>query len=74
MPAARSLQLPDRVLLHVSPLRRAVVACIGPATAEAALEAGLPPDVLADEQSVDGLVAALRRYVREQQLTAEEAR
>jgi len=25
MPAARSLQLPDRVLLHVSPLRRVVV-------------------------------------------------
>ena len=59
---------------ELEPLRRAIVACIGPATAEAALEAGLPPDVLADEQSVDGLVAALRRYVREQQLTAEEAR
>ena len=45
-------------------LRGAVVACIGPATAEAAREAGLPPDVVAEEASVDGLVVALREDTR----------
>ena len=49
---------------ELAPLQSAVVACIGPSTAEAAVEAGLLPDVIADEQSVDGLVAALRRYVQ----------
>ena len=44
-------------------LRDAVIACIGPQTAEAAREAGLPPQVVADHASVDALVAALRRYV-----------
>ncbi len=43
-------------------LSGAVVACIGPQTAEAAVEAGLAPHVVADEPSVDGLVGALRRY------------
>ncbi|MYI82708.1 MAG: uroporphyrinogen-III synthase, partial [Chloroflexi bacterium] len=43
-------------------LRGAVIACIGPQTAEAASEAGLPPQVVADHASVDALVAALRRY------------
>ncbi len=47
----------------LSPLRDAVVACIGPSTAEAATEAGLPPDVVAEEHSVEGLVAALRAYL-----------
>ena len=46
-------------------LRGAVVACIGPQTAEAATEAGLPPQVVAEEPSVDALVAALRRYAAE---------
>ncbi|MXZ45741.1 MAG: uroporphyrinogen-III C-methyltransferase [Chloroflexi bacterium] len=46
-------------------LRGAVVACIGPQTAEAATEAGLPPHVVAEEPSVDALVAALRRYAAE---------
>ncbi len=45
-------------------LRGAVVACIGPSTAEAAAEAGLPPDVVAEEHSVPGLVAALRAYLQ----------
>lgn len=43
----------------VSPLRQAVIACIGPQTAEAAREAGLEPSVLAAERSVEGLVRAL---------------
>ena len=55
-------------------LRGAVVACIGPATAEAAREVGLPPDVVAEEASVDGLVGALRRYAGEQQLPPEAER
>ena len=46
-------------------LRHAVVACIGPQTAEAAREAGLPPQVVAEHASVDALVAALRRYAAE---------
>ena len=46
-------------------LRGAVVACIGPQTAAAALEAGLPPHVVAGEPSVDALVGALRRYAAE---------
>ena len=37
----------------------AVVACIGPTTAEAAEEAGLIVDVVAGEQTDDGLIAAL---------------
>ncbi|MSQ42225.1 MAG: uroporphyrinogen-III C-methyltransferase [Dehalococcoidia bacterium] len=44
----------------LSPLRGATIACIGPMTAQAAAEAGLPPQVVAEEQSVAGLVAALR--------------
>ena len=37
----------------------AVVACIGPVTAEAARKAGLVVDVVADEHTAAGLVAAL---------------
>ncbi len=36
-----------------------IVACIGPVTAEAAREHGLSVDVVADEYTVDGLIAAL---------------
>jgi uroporphyrinogen III methyltransferase/synthase len=50
----------------LSPLRDAVIACIGPQTAEAAAEAGLPPQVVADERSVAGLVDALRTHFGEQ--------
>jgi uroporphyrinogen III methyltransferase/synthase len=46
----------------VTPLRAAVVACIGPQTAEAAREAGLEPSVIAAERSVEGLVRALVAY------------
>ena len=44
---------------ELAPLRAAVVACIGTRTAEAAIEAGLPPDVVAASPSVESLVAAL---------------
>ena len=43
-------------------LRGVVVACIGPQTAEVAIEAGLPPQVVSEQPSVDALVGALRRY------------
>jgi uroporphyrinogen-III synthase len=36
-----------------------VVACIGPATAEAARRAGLEVTVVADEHGVEGLVRAV---------------
>lgn len=39
-----------------------VVACIGPVTAEAALSLGVRVDLVAPQQSVDGLVAALRHH------------
>jgi len=37
------------------------VACIGPVSAEAARASGLPPDIVADEHTVDGLIEALER-------------
>lgn len=40
-------------------LRGAVIACIGPITAETARSYGLEVDVIADEYTVEGLVAAL---------------
>ena len=43
-------------------LRSAVVACIGPVTAETAQELGLQVDVVAQEYTVPGLVEALRTY------------
>lgn len=42
----------------------AVVACIGPPTAEAARTAGLTPTVVAEEHTAAGLVAALHAYFR----------
>lgn len=46
----------------LGPLGAAVVACIGPQTAAAARAAGLEPQVVAGEHSVDGLVRALLDY------------
>jgi uroporphyrinogen-III synthase len=43
-------------------LRHVVRACIGPVTAEALKVAGLPPDIVAPEQSLEGLVTALCKY------------
>ncbi len=39
-----------------------VVACIGPKTADRAVKAGLKVDILATEQTIPGLVAAIERY------------
>ena len=43
-------------------VRRPVVACIGPITAQAARQVGLGADVVAEEHTLDGLVAALVDY------------
>ena len=55
---------------ELAPLRRAVVACIGSRTAAAAIEAGLPPDVVAESPSVESLVAALRAHAQQQRTYA----
>ena len=47
----------------IEPLRRAVVACIGPQTAAAVEEVGLVPQVVAEERTVPGLIEALVGYV-----------
>lgn len=47
----------------LSPLRGAVIACIGPIVAAAAREAGLEPAVVATEHSIEGLVEALRVHL-----------
>lgn len=41
-----------------------VVACIGPITADAAAQAGLAPDVVAESYTVDGLVEAVADFYR----------
>ena len=38
------------------------IACIGPKTAATAAKAGLSVDILAEEQTVPGLVAAMEKY------------
>ena len=45
--------------------REATIACIGPTTAAAAREVGLHVEVVPDEHTGDGLVAALERYFAE---------
>ena len=45
---------------------RARVACIGPKTAETAARAGLNVDIIAREQTVPGLVAAIEEYFRKE--------
>ncbi len=47
------------------PLDTAVIACIGPVTAEAAAACGLTVDLVADEYTLDGLVQALTHYFGE---------
>jgi uroporphyrinogen III methyltransferase/synthase len=44
-------------------LRSAVVACIGPLTAETAARCGLAPQVVPAEHTIPGLVRALREYL-----------
>ncbi len=46
-----------------APLQRAVIACIGPVTANTARRLGLRVDVVADTFSIPGLVAALEAFL-----------
>jgi len=55
-------------------LGTAAIACIGPITAQAAREVGLPVDVLAREYTTDGLVAALIEYFSHPDLQVKENR
>lgn len=43
-------------------LKQIVVACIGPVTAKTAENAGLKVDIMAEEYTVDGLIAALEKH------------
>jgi uroporphyrinogen-III synthase len=47
------------------PISSAVVACIGPVTAEAAVECGLPVTLMPDEYTLDGIVQLLTYYFGE---------
>ncbi|MGQ0604077.1 MAG: uroporphyrinogen-III synthase [Anaerolineales bacterium] len=55
-------------------LNRAVIACIGPVTAQTAREAGLPVDVMAQAYTMDGLVAALVDYFARPEMQVKENR
>jgi uroporphyrinogen-III synthase len=46
------------------PSASSVVCCIGPRTAEACAELGIAVDAVAEEQTIDALVAALVRATR----------
>jgi uroporphyrinogen III methyltransferase/synthase len=48
----------------IAPLRRVLIAAIGPVTAQAVRNAGLEPTVLATEYTIEGLVAALVDFVQ----------
>ena len=49
-----------------SVLRGAAIACIGPITAQAARQQGLPVTILARQHTLDGLLEAIIRFVEEQ--------
>ncbi len=51
----------------------AIVACIGPITAEAAANAGLPVHVVAEIYTIPGLVAALQQYFQQINQRASES-
>ena len=57
-------------------LGRAIIACIGPVTAQTAREVGLPVDVIAHREAytLDGLVAALADYFSHPELQLKENR
>jgi len=55
----------ERAGLDTSSLEKAVIACIGPVTAEAARELGFNVHVVAEEHTTSGLVDALATYFSE---------
>lgn len=62
-------------LLHgdLTPLRGATIACIGPATADTAWDAGLEVHVTAEVHTIDGLVSALRSHLQGSQDPGRDA-
>ncbi|MDD4874665.1 MAG: uroporphyrinogen-III synthase, partial [Dehalococcoidales bacterium] len=50
---------------EIMPIKNIKVACIGPKTAETAVNAGLNVDILAAEQTIPGLFSALEEYFEE---------
>lgn len=52
----------ERFSEPIATLGNAIVACIGPVTANTAREAGLPVHLVADPHTIDGLVTGLQRY------------
>ena len=58
----------------LSSLQMATIACIGPTTADTAQALGLEPDVVADDHSVPGLIAALRTHRWERRTVAVSPR
>jgi uroporphyrinogen III methyltransferase / synthase len=54
----------------LAPLARTTIACIGPTTAGTARELGLHVDVVAQEYTIAGLVAALEQHVAPQSVGA----
>jgi uroporphyrinogen III methyltransferase/synthase len=49
-------------------LAGAIIACIGPITAQAAEETGLHVDILAPEHTLEGLLRAIITFLEEQRL------
>lgn len=52
--------------------RKAVIVCIGPIAAETAIQAGLPPTVVASTFTEEGMVDALVEYARKVQAQQEQ--
>ena len=55
-------------IIGAKPVQPAVVACIGPVTAQTAVECGLPLTLMPREYTLDGLVQALGQYFRTEPL------
>jgi uroporphyrinogen III methyltransferase/synthase len=47
-------------------VKRTTIACIGPVTAETAREAGLGVDIVAEEQTIPGMVRGIELYLETQ--------
>lgn len=68
-PAAEDAPAGERLLSALEP---AIIACIGPITAQSVRELGLPVDVLARQYTIAGLVTALEEFFRQRERTLKE--
>ncbi|MYE55089.1 MAG: HemD protein, partial [Chloroflexi bacterium] len=50
---------------NTSALKDATIACIGPITAERAVELGLSADIVATEHTISGLIEAVESHFKE---------